>query len=259
MHDRTALGPADVDRRRARRHGGRPPGHDPGDVELVDSRAEPVPYDLPAITTASRTWVSGIGPHPARRPSPVRVFVKHVQAWTRSPEFAFVPEELRELAAAGVPWRTEPLAYRSDLADRLPDGLHDAAGARRLRPRRRVRGRLARGEPARRASPGTSTATCAPPTCSAGSPRASASSPRRRGQLPVVGLDLRARAGRRRRAAPAARGDLARPRPARAPARGLRAGAGPRRGAARLPRGHRRTATPAPTTCCPGRTRTPSC
>ena len=27
------------------------------------------------------------------------------------------------MAAAGVPWRTEPLAYRSDLGDRLPDGL----------------------------------------------------------------------------------------------------------------------------------------
>ena len=28
------------------------------------------------------------------------------------------------MAEAGVPWRTEPLAYRSDLRDRLPDGLH---------------------------------------------------------------------------------------------------------------------------------------
>jgi hypothetical protein len=30
---------------------------------------------------------------------------------------------MKELAEASVPWRTEPLAYRSDLADRLPDGL----------------------------------------------------------------------------------------------------------------------------------------
>ncbi len=52
------------------------------------------------------------------------MFVKHVQSWARSPFFAEVPEDLREMAEAGVPWRTEPLAYRSDLRDRLPDGLH---------------------------------------------------------------------------------------------------------------------------------------
>jgi hypothetical protein len=46
-----------------------------------------------------------------------------VQSWARSPMFAFVPDEMKELAEASVPWRTEALAYRSDLGDRLPTGL----------------------------------------------------------------------------------------------------------------------------------------
>lgn len=49
--------------------------------------------------------------------------MKHVPTWARSPFFAEVPAEFQEMAAASVPGRTEPLAYRSDLADRLPDGL----------------------------------------------------------------------------------------------------------------------------------------
>jgi hypothetical protein len=91
-------------------------------VRLLDVRVEPVDYDLPAITTASRHWVSG---HVATgsRVAPFRLFVKHVQSWQRHPYFQLVPVELRALAAAGVPWRTEPLVYRSDLRDRLPDGL----------------------------------------------------------------------------------------------------------------------------------------
>jgi hypothetical protein len=50
-------------------------------------------------------------------------FVKHVHNWSRSPFFADVPEPVRELAAATVPWRCEANVYRSDLAERLPDGL----------------------------------------------------------------------------------------------------------------------------------------
>jgi hypothetical protein len=91
-------------------------------VELGDVRVEPVDYDLPAITTAARWWVSGTARTPAGV-APWRVFVKHVQSWERHPFFAFVPEEFRELAASGVPWRAEPSVYRSDLGDRLPDGL----------------------------------------------------------------------------------------------------------------------------------------
>ena len=91
-------------------------------VSLRDVRVEPVDYELPAITTAGRYWVSG---HAATSCgcAPFRIFVKHVQSWSRHPFFAEVPEEYRQMAADSVPWRTEALLYRSDLADRLPEGL----------------------------------------------------------------------------------------------------------------------------------------
>ena len=123
MKDRTLLGPADVTDDELTRMVGTLLHDDPTSVELLTSTAEVVPYDLPAITTAGRFWVSGT----ARGPGgvePFRMFVKHVQSWARSPYFADVPEDMREMAEASVPWRTEPLAYRSDLRDRLPDGLH---------------------------------------------------------------------------------------------------------------------------------------
>lgn len=90
--------------------------------QITDVHAEVVSYDLPAITTAGRYWVRGradVGG--ARRDW--RLFVKHVQSWSRSPFFQFVPEAIREQAAAMVPWRTEAAAYRSDLGDHLPAGL----------------------------------------------------------------------------------------------------------------------------------------
>ena len=93
------------------------------EVESVhDVAVEPVDYDLPAITTVGRWWVSGAAATPAGEQR-FRMFLKHVQAWERHPFFQLVPEEYRADAAAGIPWRTEPLVYRSDLADRLPDGL----------------------------------------------------------------------------------------------------------------------------------------
>jgi hypothetical protein len=91
-------------------------------LELVDVTVEPVAYEIPAITTAARHWVAGKAVTP-RGTEPFRVFVKHIQAWERHPFFQFVPEEFRARAVAGVPWRTEAEIYRSDLADRLPDGL----------------------------------------------------------------------------------------------------------------------------------------
>jgi phosphotransferase family enzyme len=97
-------------------------GEDVADVELVESSAAVVPYDLDAITTAGRYWVSGT----ARSPSglkPFRFFVKHVQSWARSPLFQQVPPEYHVMAEAAVPWYTEPLIYRSDLRSRLPAGL----------------------------------------------------------------------------------------------------------------------------------------
>ena len=92
------------------------------DVELADVRVEEVAYDIPAITTASRHWVSGQAATP-RGTEPWRMFVKHIQSWSRHPFFQYVPAEFQEMAASSVPWRTEAEVYRSDLADRLPDGL----------------------------------------------------------------------------------------------------------------------------------------
>ena len=91
-------------------------------VELLDVDVTEVAYDIPAITTASRHWVSGTAATP-RGPEPWRMFVKHIQSWARHPFFQFVPLEHQEMAAATVPWRTEAEVYRSDLAERLPEGL----------------------------------------------------------------------------------------------------------------------------------------
>src|SRR5215218_8088574 len=91
-------------------------------VELVDCGVKVADYDLEALTTAGRYWVRGTARHPGGV-SPYAFFVKVVQSWTRSPQFQHVPEALREVAAAGLPWRNEPAVYRSDLEDRLPAGL----------------------------------------------------------------------------------------------------------------------------------------
>jgi len=92
------------------------------DVELLDCQVDVVDYDLEALTTAGRYWVRGTARH-AGGLSPYAFFVKVVQSWTRSPQFQLVPEDMRELAAAGLPWRGEPSVYRSDLRQRLPVGL----------------------------------------------------------------------------------------------------------------------------------------
>ncbi len=122
MDDRQLLGPADVDDTTLARMVADQLGRDPDEVTLLDSHVEVVAYDVPSITTAGRFWVRGQAETPDG-PAPYSFFVKHVQSWSRSPLFGFVPPEVRELAAAGVPWRTEPLVYRSDLAARLPAGL----------------------------------------------------------------------------------------------------------------------------------------
>jgi hypothetical protein len=58
-------------------------------------------------------------------PDPVRYsfFVKVVQSYARSPLARRLPDSARDQIAPLVPWRTEPDLYRTDLADRLPDGL----------------------------------------------------------------------------------------------------------------------------------------
>jgi hypothetical protein len=122
MHDRSALGPADVTDEQLAVMVADLFGADAQDTVLLDSTASEFPYDLPAITTAGRYWVSGTA-EVAGAPREFRIFVKHVQSWARHPFFELVPLEHREAAASGVPWRTEALAYRSDLCRRLPEGL----------------------------------------------------------------------------------------------------------------------------------------
>jgi hypothetical protein len=119
---RSALGPADVSDAELVEIVAGSLGLAAADVELLGSTAEPVDYDLAAITTAGRHWVRGTVRTPAGN-VPFGFFVKQVQSWSRSPLFVHVPPEFREQAAVMVPWRTEPMVYRSDLADRLPDGL----------------------------------------------------------------------------------------------------------------------------------------
>lgn len=122
MHDRSALGPADVtDATLASmvadllRTGDAP-------LTLLSSYAEEVPYELPAITTGGRWWVRGEAAVDGHRHA-FELFVKQVHEWSRSPFFAELPPEIRPWAAKQVPWRTEGAVYRSDLGDHLPAGL----------------------------------------------------------------------------------------------------------------------------------------
>ena len=122
MVDRSALGFADVGDAEFADMVAAQLGLAADEIDDVTGRVERVEYDLPAITTAARFWVRG----EARTPSGRReyaFFVKHVQSWGRSPLFADVAEEARAFAEANVPWRTEPTVYRSELAQRVPDGL----------------------------------------------------------------------------------------------------------------------------------------
>jgi hypothetical protein len=122
MHDRTALGPADVDEPTLTSMVATLLDADPATVRVLDSHAAEFPYDLPAITTAGRYVVTGTAEIDGERAT-YEMFVKVVQSWSRHEFFQFVPDEMKDLAEAMVPWRTEALAYRSDLGDRLPEGL----------------------------------------------------------------------------------------------------------------------------------------
>jgi hypothetical protein len=120
MHDRTALGPANIDDTTLNSYVaaslGRP------DVSVLDSHASPVDYDFTTLTTGGRWWVTGT----ARQDGadvPFRLFVKLVQSATRSPAMAHIPPQFHEKIALGLPWHVEPNAYRSDLATRVPPGV----------------------------------------------------------------------------------------------------------------------------------------
>lgn len=122
MADRSVLGPANVTDAELTDIITDWLGAEAGSVELLHTSAKVVEYDLDTITTAGRYWLRGEA-HWGQDVVGFSFFVKHVQSWARSPHFAAVPPELREVAEAGVPWRTEPRVYRSDLASRLPPGL----------------------------------------------------------------------------------------------------------------------------------------
>jgi hypothetical protein len=122
MHDRSLLGTADVDDATLTAMVTEILGAHDADVMLLDSHVEEFPYDIPSITTAGRYVVRGTVDVDGHRAA-YALFVKVVQSFARSPLFASVPEPLREFAEGTVPWRSEPLVYRSDLAERLPDGL----------------------------------------------------------------------------------------------------------------------------------------
>jgi phosphotransferase family enzyme len=92
-------------------------------VRVLTVRLQTHPYDRPALTTAGRYLVSGTAADDADQTRPYAFFVKRVQAWTRSPLSAELPEPLRSQLAPLMPWRTEPDIYRGDLGRRLPHGL----------------------------------------------------------------------------------------------------------------------------------------
>lgn len=74
------------------------------------------------MTTAGRFAVSGAALVDGAERD-FSFFVKHIREWSLSPEFAFVPAEIRDWARTTVPWRTEAEVYSSNLAAELPPGL----------------------------------------------------------------------------------------------------------------------------------------
>ena len=121
-HDRTSLGALDIDDEQLATLAAEALGEAPESVRLRASRAEQHPYDLPALTTAGRHWVTGTISTP-NGDRDFRLFVKHVQRFSTSLHAAMVPEEHRAAVDAALPWANEPSVYRSTLASALPEGL----------------------------------------------------------------------------------------------------------------------------------------
>jgi hypothetical protein len=92
-------------------------------VRVLTARLQTHPYNRPALTTAGRYLVSGSAADDAGQTHTYTFFVKHVQAWRKSPLSAEVPEPQRSQLAPLMPWRTEPDIYRGDLGRHLPHGL----------------------------------------------------------------------------------------------------------------------------------------
>jgi hypothetical protein len=72
-------------------------------AHVLTARLRAHPYDRPALTTAGRYLVSGTAADDAGQTRTYAFFVKLVQAWTRSPLSAEVPEPLRSQLAAALP------------------------------------------------------------------------------------------------------------------------------------------------------------
>lgn len=122
MHERSILGPADVSDAELTAMVARLLVADVSTVTLIESSACIAPYDLEALTTLGRYRVRGkVGTASGDRS--FSFFVKVVQSWARTPMFQFVPPDFRERALVDLPWQIEPLIYRSDLGDRLPQGF----------------------------------------------------------------------------------------------------------------------------------------
>lgn len=92
-------------------------------ARVLTTRVRAHPYHRPALTTAGRYLISGTAADDAGQNRNYAFFVKVVQAWSRSPLFAEVPEPLRSQLAPLMPWRTEPDVYQGDLRRHLPRGL----------------------------------------------------------------------------------------------------------------------------------------
>ena len=168
MHDRSALGPADVTDGQLTVMVADLLGHRPRrDRAAGVHRGREVDYDLPAITTAGRYWVRGRPACDGREAAVPRCSSSTSSRGRGTRSSQVVPPEHRARgrgrACPGGPrrWPTAPT-----WATGSPRAEH-AAGARRLRPRRGVQRRVARGGRRRRPLSGTSRATPARPTSSA--------------------------------------------------------------------------------------------
>lgn len=120
MHDRTALGLADIDDATLASYVAESLGR--RRVSLIGSHASPVDYELTTMTTGARFWVEGQATTDGDV-LPFRFFVKVAQSVARSPIMEQIPPEFRAPVVANLPWQIEPNAYRSVLGDQLPDGM----------------------------------------------------------------------------------------------------------------------------------------
>lgn len=120
MHDRHALGPADVDDATLSTYVAAALGR--ARVTVLDSCATVVDYPLTTMTTGARVWVVGEAADEGTV-VPFRLFVKVARSVARSPIMELIPQEYHANTIASLPWHIEPGAYRSGLSDVVPKGM----------------------------------------------------------------------------------------------------------------------------------------